>query len=350
MLRKEAHHSVLRARNGVQYVAGQRPPRVEPTPRELVWRQDKVRLWRYRSDTVRYHPPVLLFLGLVSRSFVLDLLPGNSFVARLRDAGFDVFLVDWGEPDELEAENTFETYALDYLPRAIAAARQEADAAEITLLAYCMGAMFGLAMLASRRRSQVRSLVMLAPPVDFDAMSGLMAPLRDGSLVPDDLIDERGLVPADVVRRFFQVRKPTSDVTQYVSLWQNLWNDQALEAQAAMARWLRDHLPFPGAAFRQIVQTFLRENALAADGLRLRGRRVSLGDIEVPTLSVIAERDDIVPPAASCGLPGLLAPGRCQEIRIPAGHVGLVVGGTAAKRTMPAITGWLEQHSDKGVR
>jgi polyhydroxyalkanoate synthase len=346
-LRKEACRSSLRARNGVQYVAGQRPPRIGQTPRDLVWRQDKVRLWRYRSGQVRHRPPVLLFPGLVGRSYVLDLLPGSSLVAGLRGAGFDVFLADWGEPDALEASNTFETYALDYLPRVIAAAREEAEAHELHLLAYCMGAMFALALLASDRCPPVRSAVMLAPPVDFGAMSALMAPLRAGALDPGELIDEQGLVPAEVIRRFFQIRRPASEVTQYVSLWQNLWNERALEAHGAMARWLRDHLPFPGVAFRQMVRTFLRENALAADTLRLHGQRVSLRDIRVPILSVIAERDDIVPPAASRPLAEVLASGIHTEAAIPAGHLGLVAGRVAAAETMPAITRWLAEHSDR---
>jgi polyhydroxyalkanoate synthase len=346
-LRKEARHSALRAHNGVQYVPGRRPPRVEQTPRDLVWRQDKVRLWRYRSGQVRHRPPVLLFTGLVSRSYVLDLLPRDSVVARLRDAGFDVFLADWGEPDALEAANTFETYALGHLPRVISAVCGEAEADELHLLAYCMGAMCALALLASDRRPPVRSAVMLAPPVDFGAMGALMTPLREGTLDPGELIDEQGLVPAEVIRRFFQIRRPTSEVTQYVSLWQDLWNERALEAHAAMARWLRDHLPFPGAAFRQMVRTFLRENALAADTVCLHGQRVSLRDIRVPILSVIAERDDIVPPAASRPLADVLASGIYTEARIPAGHLGLVVGRVAAAETMPAITRWLAEHSDQ---
>ena len=56
-------------------------------------------------------PPLLIVFSLVSRSYILDLTPGNSFVEHLRDDGFDVFLLDWGVPDERDADNGLEDYA-----------------------------------------------------------------------------------------------------------------------------------------------------------------------------------------------------------------------------------------------
>jgi polyhydroxyalkanoate synthase subunit PhaC len=67
---------------------------------------------------VRWAPPLFIVFSLVSRSYVLDLTPGNSFVEHLTDAGFDVFLLDWGVPDERDAHNLLEDYVAGYLPAA----------------------------------------------------------------------------------------------------------------------------------------------------------------------------------------------------------------------------------------
>ena len=40
----------------------------------------------------------------------MDLRPGRSFIERFLDAGFDVFMVDWGEPDAVDAGNDLELY------------------------------------------------------------------------------------------------------------------------------------------------------------------------------------------------------------------------------------------------
>ena len=102
-IRRDVERSVLRARNGIKYVAGIGTPGLGLSPKDTVWTRDKVELWRYRSDARRYRPPVFLVMSLVSRSYILDLRPGNSVVEFLLGQGFDVFMLDWGVPDELEA-------------------------------------------------------------------------------------------------------------------------------------------------------------------------------------------------------------------------------------------------------
>jgi hypothetical protein len=53
-------------------------------------------LRRYRSDRVRFREPVVLYIGLVSRSCILDLTATQSMVRSLLDAGLDVYVLDWG--------------------------------------------------------------------------------------------------------------------------------------------------------------------------------------------------------------------------------------------------------------
>src|SRR5580704_3601943 len=128
---------MLRVRNGLAYLTGANLPTVAQSPRDLVWKRDKARLWRYRSGQRRYRPPVLIVHSLVSKSYVLDLLPNTSMVGYLVGEGFDVFLLDWMPPDPADAENTLETYVDDYIPGAIGALLKDAGAREVTLVGYC---------------------------------------------------------------------------------------------------------------------------------------------------------------------------------------------------------------------
>src|SRR6516164_2243040 len=90
---RDVERSVLRARNGIRYVRGTHRPALGVTPKDTVWSRDKAQLWRYRSGHVRTRVPVVIVTSLVSRSYILDLLPGSSSVEFLRDAGFDVFML-----------------------------------------------------------------------------------------------------------------------------------------------------------------------------------------------------------------------------------------------------------------
>src|SRR5206468_91994 len=118
-VRRDVERSLLRARNGVRYVRGTGRAKVGVTPRETVWRRDRAELWRYRGARVRHALPILIVHSLVSRSYILDLRPGNSAVEYLVNAGFDVFMLDWGVPDARDAGHDLSTYVDEYLPRAV---------------------------------------------------------------------------------------------------------------------------------------------------------------------------------------------------------------------------------------
>jgi polyhydroxyalkanoate synthase subunit PhaC len=347
-VRREIERNAFRARNGIKYVTGGQWAPVDPTPSDTVWRRGKARLRRYRRVApVRLGPPVIAFLGLVSRAYVLDLWKGNSFVQRLMDAGFDTFVLDWGEPDEEDAGNTLETYVSGHLPRAIEAVIDEASSDKVNVIGYCMGGNLALMGLAGRSDLPVQNLVIMATPIDFSHMGPLAEAMRDGRISIDSVIDQTGNVPVNVIEIFFRIRKPTADLVQYANLWENLWSDEYMQGYQAMGRWLDEQIPMPGAAARQIVDHWLRENAFLHDTLRINGTPVSLSDIQTPTLAVIATRDEIVPELAATPIVEVLDSRRLETLRLDAGHTSLTTGRTAAKVTVPTIIDWLARHSEE---
>ncbi len=332
---------ILRTRNGLAHLAGLNRPALAQTPRDLVWQRDKARLWRYRSDGPRHRPPILIVHSLVSRSYILDLLPGNSMVRFLTGEGFDVFLLDWEPADAADAGNTLETYAYGYIPEAIAAT----GADEVTLVGYCFGGVLTLLLAAGRPELPVRNLVTLTTPCDYREMGFMSKMFLAGRLDPEDVIDDTGLVPSAVMDEGFQTLKPTDQVVQQVNLWQNLWNDKWVEGFVAMNQWARDQVPFPGAAFRQTVDVLIRQNALASGVIPFGPGEVRLADIRVPYLNVFCEQDTIVPAASSAPLTTLVGSSDATELRLQSGHVGLVAGRQAAKVARPAIADWIRGHS-----
>jgi polyhydroxyalkanoate synthase len=113
-----------------------------------------------------------------------------------------------------------------------------------------------------------------------------------------------------------------------------------------MTGWSDDHVPFPGAAARETVQMLVRDNGMVTDRLTIAGDPVHLSDITVPFLTVRAERDHIVPPDAAAPLLDLVGSADKHELALAAGHMGLVVGRTAAKTTVPTILDFLRRRSE----
>ena len=345
-LGRDVTRAVRRGRNGLRYAAGTHPPRVGQTPKDVIWRRDRAELWRYRGGEVRHSPPVVIVHSLVSRSYVLDLQPGNSAIGHMLEAGLDVLLLDWGEPGPADAANTLETYVDDYLPDAVAAACEVTGSEEVTLLGYCFGGVLSLLAAARHPELPLRNLVLMATPVDFARMGRMTALVQEGRLDAEDLVDATGNVPAAAVDRAFRLLKPTAELAQHVTLWERLGEDGYPEGHQAMSRWVHDHVPFPGAAARQTIRDLVRDNRLLDGSLVLGGERVDLTRIRRPVLNVVAERDHIVPLAAAAPLAGLIGGPDVEELRLAAGHVGLVAGRAAAKVTLPGIVGWIAAHGD----
>ncbi len=343
-IRREAQRSLFRARNGIKVLRGKRPE-VGVTPHQVVWRRGKARLLHYESDKRTRRPPLVIVFSIVSRAYILDLRPGHSFIEQMLDEGLDVFLLDWGECDAVDSGNDFELYVDRYLPLALERALEVSAAEELDVLGYCFGGVLSLLATAGHPEIPIRNLVVMATPIDLSAIEGLIKALDRGQINIEDVLDETGNIPPDAVTGSFTLLRPTADIFKYATLWERLWHDEFVEGYQAMAGWVSDQVPMPGAIAREMVEIMLRRNALAGGEFPLAGRTVRLADITCPVLNVVAENDHIVPPAASERLGALLGTDDFTELRIPAGHIGLAAGRDAAKITVPGIVEWLNARS-----
>ena len=346
--KRDVERSYLRARNGLRYVRGSNRPKLGATPKDVIWQRDKAQLWRYRGGPIRFEQPLLIVTSLVSRSYILDLLPGSSAVEFLRARGFDVFMLDWGIPDELDADNTFATYVDEYLPRAVAAVRRETGCEQLTMAGYCLGGVLSILYTNGHSDAPVRNLVLMATPLDFEQMGPMVAALREGRLDPEDLLDETGNVPADVLYSGFFMLAPTTIVAQRATLLENLWNDEFVRGFQAMAQWSRDQVPFPGAAFREVVDALVRDNALMDGSLRVGGREIRFDTTGANVLNAMADNDTVVPRAASEPVEALVGrPGAREQLLLPGGHVTFGTGRSAFRHSLPRLAGWIAEHSDE---
>ncbi len=86
------------------------------TPKEEVYREDKVVLYRF---TPKVEPslniPILIVYALVNRPYIVDLQEGRSLVANLLKLGVDVYLIDWGYPSRGDRWLTLDDYINGYI-------------------------------------------------------------------------------------------------------------------------------------------------------------------------------------------------------------------------------------------
>jgi polyhydroxyalkanoate synthase len=160
---------------------------------------------------------LLLVHSLVSRSYVLDLQPGNSFIEHLLSAGFDVFLVDWLPADERHAASA------RGLRRRLPARRGRADAARLGLghgqpLRLLLRRVLTLLYAAGHPDAPLRSLTCMATPVDFAHWGVWKELAAEGPRGPGhDPRRERQHLGRPM-RQSFRLLKPTGELRQYATL------------------------------------------------------------------------------------------------------------------------------------
>src|SRR4028118_555171 len=317
-------------------------------PKELVWTKNKAKLYRYQpSAEKKYSVPILMVYALINRPYVLDLLPGNSFIEYLTDQGFDVYLLDWGIPGDEDKDIDFEHLILDYLPRAVKKVLRPSGADEYTLLGYCMGGTMST-MYASLFRETVKKLILLTTPVSFprDEMGTYSLFTSQKNLDPDLLADAFGNIPGELIDTGNRMLKPVRNhVGTCVNMWERIFEEKPMETWLAMNKWVNDGPPFPGATFRQWISEFYQQNKLSKGEIVLRGHRVDLSNIKVPLLNIAGTKDHI------CALPqaeatmGLVGSEDKEFFPLEAGHVGLMTGRGAKRGLWPKVSSWLGERS-----
>jgi poly(3-hydroxyalkanoate) synthetase len=84
-----------------------------------------------------------------------------------------------------------------------------------------------------------------------------------------------------------------------------------------------------------------RTNSLMNGTMKVGDTIADLKRIVMPLLNVIGDRDDIVNPASSEPLPGLVSSADKQNLHYPTGHMGAAVSSDSLKRLWPQIASWL---------
>jgi len=314
------------------------------TPRDVVWTHRKVTLYRYRSSQREHAVPVLLVFALINRPTIFDLRPGHSFVSFLLEEGFDVFLLDWGEPDDEDADMGLEAYVCDELPWGIRETLRAAEADEVSLLGWCIGGTVCAMHCALTHDTAVRNLVLLTTPIDTtDSRYGQWV-ARD-SFDVDLVADAYPAIPGRMIDFANKLLKPKTNFWDtYANLWEATREGKARrDAYQPMAKWVADNPPFPSRAYREWITWMYKENRLVRGRMRLRGRRVDLRAIDQNLLVVTAGADHIAPPPGTAPIFDFVSSEDVTHFDRPGGHIGLMAGSRAREEIWPDLAGWLAE-------
>jgi len=295
----------------------------------------------HRIETTRLPVPVLVIPPLMVRPYVYDLRPEHSMLRFMRNAGLDVFVVDFGVPDRNDEKVSLDDYVTDYVPTAVDATLRASGSSQLAIVGYCMGGIFGLLHAGTWRDDRVSALVTIGSPVNFDKMGIVTLAARLGAPGIDPIIDAIGNVPGSLSSLAFKLISGHRTFTRYADLAANLHDEDYVRGFTAINTWVNDMIPYPKEAFRQMFKEVVHGNKLLTNELVFGGRPCDLRAIQCPLLAFAGEDDNVATPASTREIVDLVASTDKQLITVPGGHVAIVAGGQAPQRVWKPAVDWL---------
>jgi polyhydroxyalkanoate synthase subunit PhaC len=346
-LLREQRRSVSRWLSWPRLAAQAREARAGSSSYDIVLEIGSLRLLRYQRTTAASHrTPVLFCYALVNRHYILDLLPDKSVIQRYLQQGFDVYLIDWGTPSDGERTLTLHDYVCGKLASVVGFIREAHGVERLHLVGYCMGGTMA-ALLAALEPHLVKTLTLLAAPIDFSSRQSLLNVWADQRHFDvDAFIDAFGNCPAPFLQACFLFTKPVENLLEKsFGLYEQMDDPRFVASYFALEHWINDNIPVAGETFREFVKHLYQRNELVRGELRLGDRCVELGRIECPLLLLTAQKDHLVPPASTEAIRERVSSTDIEAMTIEAGHVGLVVSSKAHKTLWPRAVSWLAQRA-----
>lgn len=320
---------------------------VGTAPKEAVYREDKLVLYRYTPQVEQdklFKVPVLICYALVNRPNVADLQENRSMIRNLVKLGMDVYLIDWGDPSRADRWLTLDDYINGYIDNCVDYICEQHGLDTINLLGICQGGSMSLCY-TSLHPEKIKNLVTMVTPVDFHAggnKPGLIN-LWGGNLSAELMVKAMGNVSGDLMNFGFLMLQPFALMIQkYVDMIDIAENEAQLLNFLRMEEWIFDSPDLAGAAYSQFVGDFFQENKLIKGEVMLGDQQVNLANVTMPVLNVYAEKDHLVPPPSSQALQKYVGSKDYTESPFPVGHIGMYVSRKAQEGLAPTIADWLK--------
>jgi polyhydroxyalkanoate synthase subunit PhaC len=321
---------------------------IGPTPKEAVYREDNLVLYRYTPVVDEpFKIPVLIVYALVNRPYMVDLQENRSLVSSLLAEGIDVYLIDWGYPQRGDRWLTIEDHVNGYIDNCVNFIRKHHDLEAINLLSICQGGTLSMCYTALHP-DKVKNLITMVAPVDFHVEEGMLNVWSGCAHGPqsmdiDAMVDALGNIPGDFMNFGYLMLKPFQlNVEKYIGMADILDDEAKLINFLRMEKWIFDSPDQPGETFRQFLKDFYQENKLVKGEVEIGGCKVNLKAITMPVLNLYAEEDHLVPPASSIALKDHVGTADYTVLSFPVGHIGMYVSGKVQKTLPPAIATWLK--------
>lgn len=267
------------------------------TPGKVIYQNQLIELIQYSPATEQVgKEPVLFIPPWIMKYYILDLSPKNSLVKYMVDQGKTVFMVSWKNPTEAERDLGMNCYLDLGFMEAIKAIQAVVPNSKINTVGYCIGGtllLIGAAALANKGDHCINSISLFAAQADFTEPGEIKRLLSDSHLsFLESLMWKQGYLDADNMGDAFKSLRPGDLI--WAPMVQRYFHGEEGFMNDLMA-WNADGTRMPYQMHHEYLKKMYLDNELAEGNYQVDGKRISLGDIDVPMFVVGTVTDHVAP-------------------------------------------------------
>ncbi|PTD95590.1 PHA/PHB synthase family protein [Pseudothauera lacus] len=271
---------------------------VATTPGKVVLQTDMMQLIQYTPSTDKVlKRPLLIVPPWINKFYILDLREKNSYIKWCVDQGHTVFVISWVNPNEKQAEKTFESYVKEGIIAALDAIEQQTGEKEVNAAGYCLGGTLlatTLAYLAGKKQKRIAAATFFTTMTDF-AEPGELGVFIDEQQVSslEKKMFARGYLEGSEMAGTFNMMR-ANDL-----IWSFVVNNYLMGKDPFpfdLLYWNSDSTRMPAKMHSFYLRSMYMENRLVEPGaVVIDGVPIDLSKIKVPCYFISTIEDHIAP-------------------------------------------------------
>jgi len=302
------------------------------------------------TETVR-EVPLLMVPPTINKYYIADLAPGRSIVEHYLNAGQQVFMISWRNPDERHAEWGLDTYGQAILD-AMDAVERATGSERVAFQAFCSGGIITAMVLAhlaaTGRQDRVAAASYAVTVLDW-SRAGTVTALMDEESVKaaTERSRKKGYLDGAQLAEVFAWLRPNDLVWNY---WVNNYLQGKPPPNFDILFWNADTTRMSAALHRDFIDVALG-NALTEPGrATMLGSPVDLSAVTVDSYLTAGIADHLCPWQA-CYRSTQLLGGDNRFILSTSGHIASLVNPPGNPKSTFQVAGdtpadpeqWLQQ-------
>ncbi len=316
---------------------------LESSPFDIAYEEDKVRLLHFKPIAkTQYKTPLVISYAIINRYHILDIQSKKSWVRKMLENGIDTYMIDWGNPSNIDKYLDFDDYVNSYMDNCVEFVKKEAGVKSTSIQGYCTGGTIAT-IYAALHPHKVKNLVATAPVIDGWKDTTVVSNVAKHIDV-DKLVDTIGNMPPEFMYYCFSILKPFEQgLEKYYKFFKNIHDKEFVDSFLRVEKWLSETPPIPGELFKQWIRDIYQENLLVQNKMFVGGKQIDLKKITMPIFIQTAVGDHLVSP--ECSMPLYYAVGsEDKTLRVyPTGHVGMIASSFSQKQVLPELIQWLKE-------